>query len=479
MSRLTADTTQVKAAFGSSVSVALRNVALFVGAIVLMIWTSPKLSALVLLAIPFIVLPLVASGRGVRRRSRLAQDKLADGGGLRGRGDRRDPDHAGVRHGARDARSASPPPRRRRSRPPGSRRAPGRCSPARRSSSSRRASSACSGTGRRTCSAGTMTAGRLSQFVLYAVFAASALGQLSEVYGELAQAAGSAERLAEILATKPAIVAPPDAQAPAGAAARHGRVRRRALRLPDPHRDLGPPGPQLPGRAGRAGGAGRPVRRRQEHGAPAAAALLRSAGRNRPRRRRAGAATWFRSACGGGMALVPQEPAIFAASVADNIRYGRRRARDADVVRAAELASADAFIRALPQGYDTMVGERGVDAVRRPAPAHRHRPRHPQGRPDPAARRGHLGAGRRERARGAGRARPSHARPHHPGHRPPARDRAGRRPHPGHGRRPHRRGGHARDAARPRRPLRPARAAAVRGGRGSGARRRSSRLSAP
>ena len=78
VSRLTADTTQVKAAFGTSVSVALRNVALFVGAIVLMIWTSPKLSALVLLAIPFIVLPLVASGRGVRRRSRLAQDKLAE-----------------------------------------------------------------------------------------------------------------------------------------------------------------------------------------------------------------------------------------------------------------------------------------------------------------------------------------------------------------------------------------------------------------
>ena len=78
VSRLTADTTQVKAAFGVSISIALRNLFLFLGATVLMIITSPKLSALVLLAIPVIVLPLVFSGRAVRRRSRAAQDRLAD-----------------------------------------------------------------------------------------------------------------------------------------------------------------------------------------------------------------------------------------------------------------------------------------------------------------------------------------------------------------------------------------------------------------
>src|SRR5918995_4568211 len=78
VSRLTADTTQVKAAFGASISIALRNLVLFAGAIALMVWTSPKLSALVLLAIPLVVLPLVISGRGVRRRSRAAQDRLAE-----------------------------------------------------------------------------------------------------------------------------------------------------------------------------------------------------------------------------------------------------------------------------------------------------------------------------------------------------------------------------------------------------------------
>jgi ATP-binding cassette subfamily B protein len=78
VSRLTADTTQVKSAFGVSVSIALRNAFLFFGAIALMIWTSPKLSALVLLAIPVIVVPLIVSGRTVRRRSRAAQDRLAD-----------------------------------------------------------------------------------------------------------------------------------------------------------------------------------------------------------------------------------------------------------------------------------------------------------------------------------------------------------------------------------------------------------------
>src|SRR4029453_15174241 len=78
VSRLTADTTQVKSAFGVSISIALRNVFLFLGAVGLMIVTSLKLSALVLLAIPVIVLPLVVSGRAVRRRSRAAQDRLAD-----------------------------------------------------------------------------------------------------------------------------------------------------------------------------------------------------------------------------------------------------------------------------------------------------------------------------------------------------------------------------------------------------------------
>ena len=78
VSRLTADTTQIKAAFGSTVSIALRNFFMFVGSMALMVYTSPKLSALVLVAIPVIAAPLIVSGRVVRRRSRHAQDTLAD-----------------------------------------------------------------------------------------------------------------------------------------------------------------------------------------------------------------------------------------------------------------------------------------------------------------------------------------------------------------------------------------------------------------
>ncbi|MEN9754302.1 MAG: hypothetical protein RLZ07_684, partial [Pseudomonadota bacterium] len=78
VSRLSADTTQLKSAFGASASVALRNLVLFIGAGGMMVYTSPRLSGLVALAIPIIVLPLVASGRSVRQRSRLAQDRLAD-----------------------------------------------------------------------------------------------------------------------------------------------------------------------------------------------------------------------------------------------------------------------------------------------------------------------------------------------------------------------------------------------------------------
>ena len=96
VSRLTADTTQIKSAVGSSVSVALRNLVLFVGAAAMMVVTSPRLSAFVLAAIPVIVLPLVGFGRSVRRRSRQAQDTLADASGLCHRTDRRGAHAAGL-----------------------------------------------------------------------------------------------------------------------------------------------------------------------------------------------------------------------------------------------------------------------------------------------------------------------------------------------------------------------------------------------
>lgn len=358
VSRLTADTTQVKSAFGVSISIALRNLFLFVGAVALMIVTSPKLSALVLIAIPIIVIPLVVSGRAVRRRSRAAQDRLADASAYAAEavGAVRTMQAFGMESftASRFAAAAE------------------EAFDAARLSTTMRAY--LTGTGIFLVSAsvvgvlwygaqdvlsGEMTAGRLSQFVLYAVFAASSLGQLSEVYGELAQAAGAAERLGEILAAKPAIEAP-----------------RNPKPLPEPS-----PGTiafkdvhfAYPTRSGQPAlhaltfmvGSGERVALVGPSGAGKSTVLqlllrfydpmagdvlvdgvpVAEADPVSLRRR---------------MALVPQEPTIFAASVLDNIRYGRIDATEDDVRRAAALASADGFIEALPQGYHTMIGERGV-----------------------------------------------------------------------------------------------------------------------
>ena len=203
ISRLTADTTQIKAAVGASVSVALRNLVLFIGASVMMVVTSPRLSAFVLGAIPLIVLPLYAFGRAVRRRSRFAQDTLADAsayaaeliGAIRMLAGfhQRTARHRALRQRgrARLRGGARFDPRARRSLP----RSPSFSSPP--------AWSSCCGSARRMCWPDTITPGRLSQFVLYAVFAAGALGSLSEIGGEIAQASGAAERLFEILAVRP------------------------------------------------------------------------------------------------------------------------------------------------------------------------------------------------------------------------------------------------------------------------------------
>ncbi len=357
VSRLTADTTQVKSAFGVSVSLALRNVVLFLGAVVLMIVTSVKLSALVLLAIPIIVIPLVVSGRGVRRRSRAAQDRLADASAYAAEaiGAVRTMQAFGMEHptAERFARAAEDAFR------------------AAQSSTQARAlltgctiflvSASVVGVlwyGAQDVLTGAMSAGRLSQFVLYAVFAASALGQLSEVYGELAQAAGAAERLGEILARRPAITTPREPrrlpEPPTGG------VVFSEVRFSYPTRDdKALHGLSFEVNAGERvalvgpSGAGKSTVLQlllrfydPEAGMILVDGVPITAVDPAELRRR--------------MALVPQEPAIFATSVLDNIRYGRPQASEAEVFRAAELAFADGFIRVLPHGYATVIGERGV-----------------------------------------------------------------------------------------------------------------------
>ena len=208
VSRLTADTTQIKSTFGSTASIALRNGIMVIGALGLMVFTSPQLSAIVIAAIPLIVLPLVLSGRSVRRRARAAQDRLADASAFASEavGAIRTMQSFGAAQqtAARFAKASN------------------EAFDASRTATASRA--LLSGvaiflvsasvvwvlwTGATEVFEGRMTGGRLSQFILYAVLAASSLGQLSEVYGEISAAAGAAGRLGEILAMQPAIAAPP------------------------------------------------------------------------------------------------------------------------------------------------------------------------------------------------------------------------------------------------------------------------------
>jgi ATP-binding cassette subfamily B protein len=357
-SRLTADTTQIKSAVGSSVSVALRNMVLFIGSSVMMVVTSPRLSFFVIAAIPVIVLPLVAFGRLVRRRSRTAQDTLADAsayaaeliGAIRTL-------QAFTNEALAQSRFGS---------------AVERAFTAARDSTRARAVLtaiiiflvfgsvvAVLWVGAQDVLGGRTTAGTLGQFILYAVFAASGLGQLSEVWGELSQASGAAERLMELMAVEPEIKPPPHAVALPDPA--RGEVSFEAVRFAYPTRP----------EAFVLDGVSFSVRQGEKVAivGPSGAGkstifhlILRfydaSAGNVALDGVRVGDAD--PAALRRRIALVPQDVVVFAASVAENIGFGRPDASAADVTRAAELAGAAEFIDRLPQRYDTPLGERGV-----------------------------------------------------------------------------------------------------------------------
>ena len=358
ISRLTADTTQIKASVGSSISVALRNCVLFVGASVMMVVTSPKLSAFVLAAIPIIVLPLYAFGRAVRRRSRFAQDTLADASA-----------YAAELIGAIRVLQAFTNERL------GIARFRGAVEQAFLAArDSIRARALLTGLaiflvsssvvlvlwiGAQEVLSLQITPGRLGQFILYAVLASSALGSLSEIGGEIAAASGAAERLFEILAIKPAILRP--AQPLTLPVPPRGEAAFEDVRFSYPTRQNTPAlnGVSFRVRQGEKlaivgpSGAGKstifhlllrfydPVAGRVTFDGVRLADLDPADLRAR-------------------IALVPQDSVMFASSVRDNIRFGRPDASDAEVARAAEHANAAGFIAALPRGFDTQVGERGI-----------------------------------------------------------------------------------------------------------------------
>jgi ATP-binding cassette subfamily B protein len=358
VSRLTADTTQIKAAVVVSISTALRNFMLFAGASTMMVVSSPRLSGTVIAVIPLIVLPLVGFGRKVRALSRGAQDTLAAASA-----------YASELIGAMRTLQAFTNERLATHRFDVE---VERAYAAARDSTRARSfltavviflifSSivAVLWIGSHDVLSGHITAGRLSQFLLYAALAAGALSELSQVWGDVSAASGASERLFEILRLKPAIAAPASPRALPTLS--RGDVSFGNVRFAYPTR----PDTDVVDGMSFAIKAGEKVAIVGPSGAgkstlfhlllrfydPASGTIsldgveIRGAD---PREVR------------GRIAVVPQEPVIFATNARENIRFGRPEAGDAEVERAAALAHATEFIDRLPRGFETELGERGV-----------------------------------------------------------------------------------------------------------------------
>ncbi|MBD3662616.1 ABC transporter transmembrane domain-containing protein [Sulfitobacter aestuariivivens] len=358
LSRITTDTTLILSVIGSSVSIALRNVLIFAGGLVLMMLTSAKLTGLVLLIVPAVVIPILTLGRRLRVISRENQDWIAASSGnaseslsavqtvqaftheIASRGQ-----FAQMTEASLDA--------------------------ARRRIFTRALMTVIviflvfSGVvgvlwiGARDVRAGDMSAGALVQFVIYAVMVAGAVAALSEIWSELQRAAGATERLVELLQSRDS-VQDPDTGAPLPDPVT-GRITFEDVHFSYPAR------PDMPALAGvdleiRPGetvafvgpsGAGKTtiIQLILRFYDPSAGRIMLDGMDLRDMARNA-----FRKA----IALVPQDPVIFAASASENIRFGRPDATDAEVQAAARAAAAHDFITALPEGYDSYLGERGV-----------------------------------------------------------------------------------------------------------------------
>lgn len=358
LSRITTDTTLILSVIGSSVSVALRNVLILFGGLVMLMLTSAKLTGLVLLIVPAIIVPIVVLGRKLRALSRENQDWIAASSGAASealssvqtvqafthegatRGE-----FAGVTEksfGAAKARIKV------------------------------RAMMTMiviflvfAGVvgvlwvGARDVRGGTMSVGALIQFVIYAVMVAGAAGALSEIWGEIQRAAGATERLVELLGTEDSV------QDPLRPVALPRPVRGEiafedvTFRYPARPEVSALNGISLLVRPGETvalvgpSGAGKTtiLQLLMRFYDPQAGHILMDGVALTDQAR----ADFRRE-----IALVPQDPVIFATSALENIRFGRLEATDAEVEAAAKAAAAHDFLSALPQGYDSYLGERGV-----------------------------------------------------------------------------------------------------------------------
>ncbi|MEL7184333.1 MAG: ABC transporter transmembrane domain-containing protein [Pseudomonadota bacterium] len=356
LSRITTDTTLLLSVIGSSVSVALRNILIFAGGLALMLWTAPKLSGLVLLIVPAVIVPIIVLGRRLRTLSRENQDWIAESSGRASEwllsaqtvqaytfeaeaSDRFDTVteesfnsaktrirvraimtfivislvFAGIVGvlwiGARDVRSE------------------------------------------------VMTIGELIQFLIYAIMVAGSVAALSEIWGELQRAAGATERLVELLEieddvrdpSQPVPVPPAERIVFQDVTFRYpARPETKAL---DALTLTVNPGETVALVGSSGAGKSTVIQLLQRFYDPSEGHIRLGDTDLRDMDRDA-----FRAK----MALVPQDPVIFAASARDNIRFGSPDATDAEVEAAAKAAAAHTFLSALPQGYDTYVGERGV-----------------------------------------------------------------------------------------------------------------------
>ncbi|MCB2054306.1 MAG: ATP-binding cassette domain-containing protein [Geminicoccaceae bacterium] len=358
LSRITTDTAVVQTVIGSSVTQALRNILLVAGGVALLIFTNPKLSGLVLLVVPLVVVPIVVIGRKVRLLSRASQDRVADVG-------------ARAEETINAVRTVQAFAQEERERQRFTDASEAAFEAAAERARARGTMAAIVITlvfaaivavlwiGGRDVLAGRITGGELSAFVFYATIVASAVGGLSDIFGDLQRAAGASERLFELLDAQPAIRAPAE-PAPLPAVSR-ARVALENVTFAYPSRPDHPilDGLDLEVEAGETvalvgpSGAGK---------TSVFALLMRfydpTSGRltfdGTPIDRFDPKA--YRARIG----LVPQEPVIFSADGWTNIRYGRPQATDAEVREAARAAAALDFLEALPQGLDSFLGEKGV-----------------------------------------------------------------------------------------------------------------------